>query len=188
MIRRRREVLLGVGAAVIAASSFPAPAIMQGIKELHRIGAEVDMDLGLHKAANYYYYPGFHEPGSSATLGINKTLWDGRSTAERALIEAAAQAETTRSLAELNAENLKALRVLRADPRIKILRFSDALIREFGRFSKEVIANTASKDPLTRKVADSYMAFLAGTMDWGELSETELPEHSATGTQLERTR
>mgnify|MGYP003693644151 FL=1 len=42
----------------------------------------------------------------------------------------------------------------------------------FGKLSKEVLADTAAKDPLTRKVYDSYMAFLAGIMDWGELSET----------------
>ena len=132
----------------------------------------MDMNLGLQKAADYYYYPGFHEPGANLTLGINKTLWDGLTASERALIEAAAQAEVTRSLAEFNAENVKSLKVLRADKRIKILRFSDELIKIFGRLSKEVLADTAAKDPLTRKVYDSYMAFLAGIMDWGELSET----------------
>jgi len=59
-----------------------------------------------------------------------------------------------------------------ADPRIKIRRFSDEPVREFGRLSKEIVAEIAAKDPLTRKVADSSMAFLAGVMDWGELSET----------------
>ena len=88
------------------------------------------------------------------------------------IIGAAAQAEVTRSLAEFNAENVKSLKLLRADERIKILRFSDALIKEFGRLSREVLADTAAKDPLTRKVYDSYMAFLVGAMDWGELSET----------------
>ena len=92
--------------------------------------------------------------------------------AERALISAAAQAEVTRSLAEFNTENVKALKLLREDKRIKILRFSDDLIRTFGKLSKEVLADIAAKDPLTRKVHDSYMAFLAGVMDWGELSET----------------
>ena len=33
-------------------------------------------------------------------------------------------------------------------------------------------ADTASKDPLTRKVYDSYISFLTGIMDWDELSET----------------
>ncbi len=132
----------------------------------------MDTELGLDKAADYYYYPGFHEPGTNQTLGINKTLWDGLTPSDRVLIEAAAQAEVTRSLAQFNAENVKALRLLRADPRIKLLRFNDMLIQEFGRLSKEVLADIAAKDPLTRKVYDSYTAFRAGIMDWGELSET----------------
>jgi TRAP-type mannitol/chloroaromatic compound transport system substrate-binding protein len=73
---------------------------------------------------------------------------------------------------EFNAENVKALKLLRGDERIKILRFSDELIKTFGKLSKGVLADTAAKDPLTRKVYDSYMTFLAGVMDWGELSET----------------
>jgi TRAP-type mannitol/chloroaromatic compound transport system substrate-binding protein len=62
--------------------------------------------------------------------------------------------------------------LLRADKRIKILRFNDELIKVFGKLSKQVLADTAAKDPLTRKVYGSYMAFLTGVMDWGELSET----------------
>jgi TRAP-type mannitol/chloroaromatic compound transport system substrate-binding protein len=49
---------------------------------------------------------------------------------------------------------------------------SGELIRTFGKLSKEVFVDTAAKDPLTRKVYESYMAFLAGVMDWAELSET----------------
>ena len=41
------------------------------------VGPWMDMELGLDKAAEYYYYPGFHEPGTNNTLGINKTLWEG---------------------------------------------------------------------------------------------------------------
>jgi TRAP-type mannitol/chloroaromatic compound transport system substrate-binding protein len=121
---------------------------------------------------NYYYYPGFHEPGFNGSLGINKTLWDGLTASQRALIEAAALAEVTRSLAEFNAENIKSIQLLRDDKRIKILRFNDELIKTFGKLSKGVLADTAAKDSLTRKVYNSYMAFLAGVMDWGELSET----------------
>jgi TRAP-type mannitol/chloroaromatic compound transport system substrate-binding protein len=67
---------------------------------------------------------------------------------------------------------VKSLQLLRADNRIKIRRFNEGLIKVFGKLSKEVLADTAAKDPLTRKVYDSYMAFPAGVMDWGELSET----------------
>jgi TRAP-type mannitol/chloroaromatic compound transport system substrate-binding protein len=168
------EVLRRMGATVVlTAAGDIAGALKSGaIDAAEFVGPWTDIWLGLNKVAGYYYYPGFHEPGFNAALGINKTLWDGLTVAECALIEAAAQAETTRSLAEFNAENIKSLKLLRADKRIKILRFNDALIKVFGKLSKEVLADTAAKDPLTRKVYDSYMAFLAGVMDWGELSET----------------
>jgi TRAP-type mannitol/chloroaromatic compound transport system substrate-binding protein len=168
------EVLRRMGATVVLIPvGEVADALKSGaIDAAEFVGPWTDIWLGFDKVADYYYYPGFHEPGFNAALGINKTLWDGFTAAERALIEAAAQAETTRSLAEFNAENIKSLGILRADKRIKILRFNDDLIKTFGKLSKEVLADTAAKDPLTRKVYDSYMAFLAGVMDWGELSET----------------
>jgi TRAP-type mannitol/chloroaromatic compound transport system substrate-binding protein len=168
------EVLRRMGATVV---TTPGSEIVGALKSgaidaSEWVGPWLDMDLGLHKAVDYYYYPGFHEPGTNSTLGINKTLWDGLTGSERALIEAAAQAEVTRSLAECNAENVKSLKFLRADKHIKIRRFNDELIKTFGKLSREVLADTAAKDPLTRKVYDSYMAFLTGVMDWGELSET----------------
>src|SRR6516162_2581117 len=168
------EVLRRMGATVV---TTPADEITGALKSgaidaSEYVGPWPDVWLGLSKVADYYYYPGFHEPGDNSALGINKKLWEGLTTSERAIIETAAQAEVTRSLAEANAENIRALKLLRADTRVKILRFNDDLIRVFGKLSKEVLAETAARDPLTRKVYDSYMAFLAGVMDWGELSET----------------
>jgi TRAP-type mannitol/chloroaromatic compound transport system substrate-binding protein len=168
------EVLRRMGATVV---TTPGGEIMMALRSgaidaSEWVGPWADLAMGLDKVADYYYYPGFHEPGTSVTLGINKTLWDDFAPSERALIEAAAGAELTRSLAQCNAENGKALTVLRADPRIKFRRFNDELIKTFGRLSKEVVAEIVANDSLTRKVYDSYMAFLAGVMDWGELSET----------------
>ena len=168
------EVLRRMGATVVMTpGSDIITALKSGaIDASEWVGPWLDISLGLSNAVDYYYYPGFHEPGTPATLGINKTLWDGLTPSARAIIETAAQAEVTRSLAQFNAENVRSLKLLRADERIKIRRFSDELIKTFGKLSKEVLADTAAKDPLTRKVYDSYMAFLAGVMDWGELSET----------------
>jgi TRAP-type mannitol/chloroaromatic compound transport system substrate-binding protein len=168
------EVLRRMGATVVLT---PGGDIVNALKTgaidaAEWIGPWGDVALGLHKAVDYYYYPGFHEPGMNITLGINKMLWDRLSASERAIIEAAASVEVTRSLAQFNAENVKSLKLLREDKRIKIVRFSDELIRTFGTLSKGVLADVGTKDPLTGKVYDSYMAFLAGIMDWGELSET----------------
>jgi len=137
------------------------------------VGPWLDMELGLHRAADYYYYPGFHEPGTNSTLGINKTLWDGpdafRARADRSRCRSRGDAIARRvQRRECQGAQIAA----RPTSGSRFLRYNDALIRTFGKLSKEVLADTAAKDPLTRKVYDSYMGFLAGVMDWGELSET----------------
>ena len=51
------------------------------------VGPYNDVALGLHKAARYYYFPGFHEPGPAEQCVINKAAWDslpGRSSGNRA--------------------------------------------------------------------------------------------------------
>jgi TRAP-type mannitol/chloroaromatic compound transport system substrate-binding protein len=162
------EILRRMGATVVTTPGGEIPTALKSgaIDAAEWIGPWMDMDLGLDKAADYYYYPGFHEPGTNFALGISKTVWDKLSPSERAIIEAVAQAEFTLSLAQFNFENVRSLKLLRADKRVKIVRFNDALIKTFGKLSKEVLADTAAKDPLTRKVYDSYMAFRAGVMDW----------------------
>src|SRR5215469_4248820 len=110
------EVLRRMGATVVTTPGGEIPTALKSgaIDAAEWIGPWMDMDLELDKAADYYYYPGFHEPGTNFALGINKTLWDSLTTSERALIEAAAAAEVTRSLGEFNAENVKSLKALRA--------------------------------------------------------------------------
>lgn len=168
------EVLRRMGATVVTVPGGEIGSALKSgaIDASEWIGPWVDVAFGIDKMADYYYYPGFHEPGTNQTLGVNKTVWEGLTPSDRVLIETAAQAEITRSLAQYNAENVRALRQLREEKRIKLTRFNDELIKVFGKLSREVLADVAKKDPLTRKVYDSYMAFLAGIMDWGELSET----------------
>ena len=85
-----------------------------------------DMAIGLHKVAGYYYYPGFHEPGSGSSVGINKGVWESLDASDRRVIEAVAACEYARSLAEFNANNALWLRKLRDEGTVKILKFDDS--------------------------------------------------------------
>ena len=72
------EVLRRLGAVVV---TLPAgeiiPSLRSGAIDASEFaGPWVDTALGLHKAAKYYYYPGFHEPGAALSLSVNKKLWD----------------------------------------------------------------------------------------------------------------
>src|SRR5947209_16642573 len=79
------DVLRRLGASVV---NVPGGEIVPSLKSGAIDGSEwvgpwLDMAMGLHKVAGYYYYPGFHEPSAGQTLGINKRVWESFDTSER---------------------------------------------------------------------------------------------------------
>ena len=167
------EVLRRLGAIVV---TLPGGEIMAAlgsgaIDASEWIGPWLDMAIGLHQAVGYYYYPGFHEPGSGFSVGINKTLWDSLSAGDRHLIQTIAAAEYARSLSEFNANNALSVRKLRDEGRVKILKFDDSVLKALLAVSKDVVAEIGSGDELSRKIYASYSQFRASVGDWSDLAE-----------------
>ena len=86
------EVLRRLGAIVVLLPGGEiVPALKSGaIDASEWNGPWLDMAFGLHKAAGYYYHPGFHEPGTNLAVGINKAVWDSLDGSDRRVIEAMA--------------------------------------------------------------------------------------------------
>lgn len=167
------EVLRRMGAIVV---NVPGGEIARSIKSgaldaAEWVGPWLDMALGLHKAASYYYYPGFHEPGTGLTLGINRRVWESFDPSDQRLIEAVAAGEYARALAEFNANNALWLRRLRDEGTVKILMFDDALLRVFLKTSQDVVAEAGAGDDLSRKVFTSYQKFRTSVMEWSDVAE-----------------
>ena len=126
------EVLRRLGAIVV---NVPGGEIVPSLKSgaidaSEWVGPWLDMAMGLHKVAGYYYYPGFHEPGTGITLGINKRVWESFDASDRRVIEDVTAAEYARSLAEFNANNALWLRKLRDEGAVKILKFDNSMLKE----------------------------------------------------------
>ena len=141
------EVLRRLGAIVVTLPGGEImPALQSGaIDASEWIGPWLDMAIGLHKAVSYYRYPGFHEPGSGFSVGINKGVWESLAASDRKLIEAVAACEYARSLAEFNANNALSLRKLREEGTVKILKFDDSLLKAFLEVSNGVVADIGSR-------------------------------------------
>lgn len=167
------EILRRLGAIVVSLPGGEiAPSLKSGaIDASEWIGPWIDMATGLHHAADYYYYPGFHEPGTAHTLGINRRVWESFDAGDRQLFETCAAAEYTRSLAEFNANNAKSLRALRDEGRVKIIKFDDSVLKALYEISHDVVAQAGSGDSISTKVYASYQAFRASIMDWSDISE-----------------
>ncbi len=167
------DVLRRLGAVVV---NVPPGEIIASLRSgaidaSEFVGPWIDTALGLHKAAKYYYYPGFHEPGAAISLAVNKKLWDSLGSTEKSIIEGAAAAENTRSLAEFTAGNATALEQLVKDPEIQIRKLDDAILQSLGKVSGEVLAETGRKDDVARRVYESFIKFRTTAVRWGDISE-----------------
>jgi len=167
------EVLRRLGAIVVSLpGSEIAPSLRSGaIDASEWIGPWLDVAMGLHEAAGYYYYPGWHEPGTTQTLGINLDVWESFDAGDQRLIEAAAAAEVMRSLAEFNLNNALWLRKLREDGIVKVVKFDDSLLKVFFEISQDVVAEAGSGDEISRRIYDSHQQFRASIMDWSDVAE-----------------
>ncbi|KAA5604501.1 TRAP transporter substrate-binding protein [Roseospira marina] len=167
------EVLRRVGATVV---SLPGgeifPALQSGaIDATEWVGPWNDLAFGFYKVAQYYYYPGFHEPGTSLSGGVNMDVWNGLSAEDKAIIEAAAAAENDFTLAEFNARNGDALDTLVNEHGVDLRMFSDEVMTGIGNAAGEVVAEVAAEDPVTQAIYDSFVAFRSKAIGWSRIAD-----------------
>jgi len=135
------------------------------------VGPYNDSSFGLHKAARYYYYPGWQEPGPGLETIINKAAWDSLPPDLQAIVDITAQAITTDVAAEYTHGNAMSLAQLEADPNIEIRPFPDEVLRLLKSITTEVVAELMSIDPAFAKIGKAYFEFLGKASANSRLSE-----------------
>jgi TRAP-type mannitol/chloroaromatic compound transport system substrate-binding protein len=166
------EVLRRLGAIVINLPPLEiVPALKSGALDAAEwVGPNDDLQLGLHTAAKYYYYPGFHEPGTTNSLSINKKLWESLTSEDRVMIETVVASSYTYVRAETHVNRIKALPTLLEEHGVQLRKFDDGILRAFGKASGEVVAEIGTGDPFTRRVYESYMKFREASRKWTNIS------------------
>jgi TRAP-type mannitol/chloroaromatic compound transport system substrate-binding protein len=163
------EVVQRIGAVTVSLPGAQIfPSLHSGAIDASEWGGPWnDLELGLYKVAKYYYYPGFHEPGTALSAGVNLKLWKSLGADEQALIAHAMAAENARATAEYNARNAAALETLRRKHKVDLRRFPDDVLRAAGAAAGEVLAGIAAAgDPLLRRIYENFRAFRKPALAW----------------------
>lgn len=129
-----------------------------------------DLAIGLHEVARHYYYPGIHEPGHTLELLVHPPAWQRLSESEREVLRTAGWLECIEMQAQFAHENARHLARLRRTP-VQLLRWPNELMREFRRLAPQVMQEAAARDPVSRRVHDSYTAHLREQLRWAELAD-----------------
>ncbi len=135
------------------------------------VGPYNDMAFGLHKAAKYYYYPGWHEPGTTLECLVNKAAFDVLPPDLQAIVTNACLVVNGDMLWEYTARNSTALQTLRKDQHVDVREFPASVMQRLRELSEEVVREIAGKDALSGKVYDSYRNFQRAVVDWTDISE-----------------
>jgi TRAP-type mannitol/chloroaromatic compound transport system substrate-binding protein len=135
------------------------------------VGPYNDLAFGLHKIAKFYYYPGWHEPGTALELIINKKALESLPADLQAIVEVAARAANQDLLDEYTARNNAALMELVTQHGVQLKKFPDDVLNQLQVISEQVVAEVAEKDPASQKVYDSFKAFRDQVVQYHEISE-----------------
>lgn len=167
------QVLSELGSAVVTLSGgeiFQAMK-MGTIDATEWVGPYNDLAFGLYKAAKFYYWPGWHEPGTTLECMINKKAFQSLPGDLQNVIRVSCQASTENMLAEFNARNSTALDTLIDQHKVKLKKFPDPVLKKLLETSRSVVSEVAKKDPLAKKAFQSFEKFKKSSMGWNKISE-----------------
>jgi TRAP-type mannitol/chloroaromatic compound transport system substrate-binding protein len=137
------------------------------------IGPHYDMQIGLHRTARYYYYPGWHEPGTMLDFGFNKKAYGALPIDLQRILDHAAAAVQVYGGTEHNTKNAIALERLRTEfkDKVEILPLPAPVLRDLRKLAAEVVREESEKSPMARKVHASYTRFQTQLAGWARISE-----------------
>ncbi len=135
------------------------------------VGPYNDLAFGLHRAAKYYYYPGWQEPGSVLEAMVNKSAFDALPKPLQSIVSNACRVANGDLLADLTAKNTAALGRLVDELKVDLRKLPDDVLKTLHGIADETVRAVAAEDPLAGKVHESMTAFRANVARWSDVSE-----------------
>ncbi len=131
-----------------------------------------DLRMEFFRAAKYYYYPGWHEPGTCLEVIFNKKVYDSLPKELQVILDTVAMESNMWSLCEFEAQNGAALQKLISEHKVNLKRFPKPLLDSLRKLAKETLEEEASRDKLSRKVHEAFKKFKGQVGVWGSVSES----------------
>ncbi|MBB3048434.1 TRAP-type mannitol/chloroaromatic compound transport system substrate-binding protein [Litorivivens lipolytica] len=130
-----------------------------------------DMALGLHEVARYYYYPGWHEPGPTLEITVNKKAFESLPKDLQRIVEIAARYANQDMLDEYTARNNAALNRLLDQHDIQVKKLPNDVLRHLRKAAYDYYGEVTESDPTAKKVYQSWKKFLDGASNYHRISE-----------------
>ncbi|MEM9421827.1 MAG: TRAP transporter substrate-binding protein [Pseudomonadota bacterium] len=167
------EVMRRNGAAAV---NIPGGELYQSLQSgnidaTEWVGPWNDIAFGFYREAQYYYWPGFHEPGAQLCLGTNLDVWNDMTPQEQSIIQNAARAANHLNIANYAARNGRALKVLQEEHNVELRRMPDVILQALANATKEVLDEIAASSDIAGRIYESYRTSLSEASAWNAISD-----------------
>ncbi len=167
------EVLAKVGAKPtnIPAGELYTALERRTIDALEWVGPSLDLRMGFHKIAPYYY-TGWHEPATELNFMVNQKVWKKLPEDLREILRVAMRtAAYDMYIQSYHASSENWEKMKKEFPNIKIKTFPKEVVDALKKANAELLTERAKSDALAKEIIDSQAAYLGKSRVWSSISD-----------------
>lgn len=167
------KVVAGVGAVP---TNIPAGELYQALERgtidaLEWVGPSLDLRMGFHKIAPYYY-TGWHEPSTELMYFFNKSKMESLPGWARSILLNAAKLTSFNMTMESQHESAQNWAAMKSEfPGIEVKNFPSEVIEALRDSNDKLIASEAARSPLAARIIDSQKEYLTKARRWTEIGD-----------------
>ena len=167
------EVLAKLGAKPtnIPAGELYTALERNTIDALEWVGPSLDLRMGFHKIAPFYY-TGWHEPATELQFLVNKKVWEKLPADLREILRVAMRTAAYDMYIQSYHESAENWAKIASEyPDIKIKTFPKSVIEALKKANAELLAEAAASSPLAKEIQDSQAAYMKKARVWTDISD-----------------
>lgn len=168
---------LGVNVQVLPGGEIFLALDRGAIDAAEWVGPYDDEKLGLNKAAQYYYYPGWWEPGSMLEVQVNRAAWDQLPKEYQEVLKTATYEANLNMLAQYDALNGEALKRL-VEGGTQLVAYTPEILQAAQQAAFELYEEQASQNAAYKEVYDNWKSFREGVYGWNKINELSFANFS----------
>ncbi|WP_456456243.1 TRAP transporter substrate-binding protein [Nitratifractor sp.] len=162
---------LGVNVTNIPAGELYTSLDRGTIDALEWVGPGMDIKMGFHKVAKYYY-TGWHEPASEMQFLVNKKAFDKLPKKYQTMLIVGMKAAAMDMYIENFAESVNAWQKMKKEyPDIQVKTFPLPVLKALKKAADEVYAKYSAQNPKFKEIHDDYFAYMKKARPWSMMSQ-----------------
>lgn len=169
---------LGVNVQVLPGGEIYLALDRGAIDAAEWVGPYDDEKLGLHKAAQFYYYPGWWEPGPTLEVQVNRNAWNKLPKEYQAVFQTATQEANLNMLTQYDALNREAMARLIAHG-TKFVPYSAEIMKAAQTASFNLYEENAGKDATFKSIYTQWKQFREQISKWNAINELSYANFAA---------